>query len=49
MTMTMNRTISRTSRPIGQEVTLKGWLYNKRSSGKIRFLVMRDGTGTSRG
>jgi asparaginyl-tRNA synthetase len=26
-------------------VTLKGWLYNKRSSGKIRFLVLRDGTG----
>jgi len=29
----------------GQEVTLKGWLYNKRSSGKISFLILRDGTG----
>ncbi|GAB6282348.1 MAG: asparagine--tRNA ligase [Ignavibacterium sp.] len=28
-----------------QNVTLKGWLYNKRSSGKIRFLILRDGTG----
>ncbi len=30
----------------GQEVTLKGWLYNKRSSGKLHFLQVRDGTGT---
>ena len=30
---------------VGQEVTLKGWLYNKRSSGKIKFLILRDGTG----
>jgi asparaginyl-tRNA synthetase len=29
----------------GELVTLRGWLYNKRSSGKIRFLVLRDGTG----
>jgi asparaginyl-tRNA synthetase len=29
----------------GQTVTLKGWLYNKRSSGKLRFLQLRDGTG----
>ena len=29
----------------GQEVTLKGWLHNKRSSGKIHFLIVRDGTG----
>lgn len=29
----------------GQEVTLEGWLYNKRSSGKIKFLILRDGTG----
>lgn len=27
------------------EVTLKGWLYNKRSSKKLHFLQMRDGTG----
>jgi asparaginyl-tRNA synthetase len=29
----------------GREVTIKGWLYHKRSSGKIRFVVVRDGTG----
>lgn len=30
---------------VGQEVTLKGWVYNKRSSGKVKFLELRDGTG----
>jgi asparaginyl-tRNA synthetase len=30
----------------GQTVTLKGWLDNKRSSGKLHFLQVRDGTGT---
>ena len=30
---------------IGETVTLQGWLYNKRSSGKILFLQVRDGTG----
>ena len=30
---------------VGKEVTLRGWLFNKRSSGKIRFLILRDGTG----
>ena len=29
----------------GKEVKLEGWLYNARSSGKIRFLLVRDGTG----
>ncbi len=29
----------------GKEITLKGWVYNTRSSGKIRFLILRDGTG----
>src|SRR5687767_11333708 len=29
----------------GQAVTLRGWLHNRRSSGKIHFLTMRDGTG----
>ena len=29
----------------GEEVTLKGWLHNRRSSGKIHFLIVRDGTG----
>ena len=30
----------------GEEATIRGWLYHKRSSGKIRFLVVRDGTGS---
>src|ERR1700731_1446535 len=29
----------------GDEVTLKGWLHTRRSSGKIHFLIVRDGTG----
>jgi len=29
----------------GEEVTIKGWVYNRRSSGKIVFLLIRDGTG----
>ncbi len=29
----------------GQTVTLRGWLHNRRSSGKIHFLIVRDGTG----
>jgi asparaginyl-tRNA synthetase len=28
-----------------QKVTLAGWLYQARSSGKIQFLIIRDGTG----
>ncbi len=30
----------------GQEVTLRGWLANRRSSGKLHFLQLRDGTGS---
>jgi len=30
---------------VGQEVVVKGWLYGKRSSGKVHFLQVRDGTG----
>jgi len=29
----------------GSEVTLRGWVYNKRSSGKLQFVLLRDGTG----
>jgi asparaginyl-tRNA synthetase len=29
----------------GQEVTIHGWLHNRRSSGKLHFLIVRDGTG----
>lgn len=30
---------------VGKEVEIRGWVYNKRSSGRIRFLLVRDGTG----
>lgn len=30
---------------VNQKVQLKGWVYNLRSSGKIRFILLRDGTG----
>lgn len=30
---------------VGQEIQVSGWLYNKRSSGKLRFLILRDGSG----
>lgn len=33
------------SKHVGETVTLHGWLYNKRSSGKLHFLEVRDGTG----
>jgi asparaginyl-tRNA synthetase len=29
----------------GESAAVRGWLYNKRSSGKIQFLIVRDGTG----
>lgn len=38
-------TINQLSQHAGTEVTLKGWLYNLRSSGKILFPQLRDGTG----
>jgi len=34
---------------IGETVTLRGWLYNIRSSGKLLFPTFRDGTGTVQG
>jgi asparaginyl-tRNA synthetase len=37
--------ISDISKHNGKTVTLAGWVYNKRSSGKIRFVLLRDGTG----
>ena len=30
---------------VDEQVAVRGWLTHKRSSGKIRFLVIRDGTG----
>ena len=37
--------INEIARYEGQDVELHGWLYNKRSSGKLHFLQVRDGTG----
>ncbi len=37
--------IQNLSSHVGETVTLKGWLYNKRSSGKLHFIELRDGTG----
>ena len=37
--------ISHISEKNGAEATVRGWLYARRSSGKIQFLVVRDGTG----
>jgi len=38
-------TIDKISQYVDQEVTLSGWLYNKRESKKLQFLEIRDGTG----
>ncbi|HUP56152.1 MAG TPA: asparagine--tRNA ligase [Bdellovibrionota bacterium] len=44
--MTPNRFyIDQAAQHEGKTVTVRGWVYNKRSSGKIKFLMMRDGTG----
>ncbi len=37
--------INELSAHAGESVNLRGWVYNTRSSGKIRFLILRDGTG----
>lgn len=41
----MDTTIDKLGTFVGQQVRLTGWVYNKRSSGKIRFVLLRDGTG----
>jgi asparaginyl-tRNA synthetase len=42
-------TIATLGRHEGQSVTLRGWLYNLRESGKLLFPIFRDGTGTIQG
>lgn len=42
-------TIGSLSAHEGQTVTLQGWLYNLRASGKLLFPIFRDGTGTIQG
>jgi asparaginyl-tRNA synthetase len=40
-----NVSVSHLADHVGEEVAVRGWLYNKRSSGKLHFLEVRDGTG----
>lgn len=42
-------TISEVEKHDGEEVTIRGWLYNRRSSGGIQFIQIRDGTGIIQG
>jgi asparaginyl-tRNA synthetase len=42
-------TIARIGEHEGQSVTLRGWLYNLRESGKLLFPIFRDGSGTIQG
>ncbi|HEX9750908.1 MAG TPA: asparagine--tRNA ligase [candidate division Zixibacteria bacterium] len=42
-------TINELGQHVGETVTVRGWLYQKRSSGKISFAVLRDGTGYLQG
>jgi asparaginyl-tRNA synthetase len=44
-TATPRPSINKLADHVGQEVTISGWLYNMRSSGKILFPQLRDGTG----
>ncbi|MFC2131232.1 asparagine--tRNA ligase [Bacteroidota bacterium] len=39
------RTIEDLSQVVGEEVTLRGWVYNKRGKGKLHFIILRDGSG----
>ncbi|MBS2969374.1 asparagine--tRNA ligase [Metabacillus sp. KIGAM252] len=45
----MKTTISQVHKFTGKEVTIGAWIANKRSSGKIAFLQLRDGTGFMQG
>ena len=45
----MLTTIAQVGQHVGQEVRFGCWLYNKRSSGKIQFLQLRDGSGFIQG
>jgi len=45
----MTTTISNFKNHVDQEVTIQGWMFNKRGSGKIYFLQLRDGSGITQG
>src|ERR1700740_2587387 len=42
-------TIDQAGQHAGQTVTIRGWLYNLRESGKLLFPIFRDGTGIIQG
>src|ERR1700732_4004269 len=42
-------TIEQAGQHVGQTVTIRGWLYNLRESGKLLFPIFRDGTGIIQG
>src|ERR1041384_1710842 len=48
-TQALITTIAEVGRHDGQAVTIRGWLYNKRESGKLIFPIFRDGTGVIQG
>ena len=43
--MAENISVSKISNYVGQEVTIKGWVYNRTHKGKLVFLLVRDGSG----
>ncbi|HYG58951.1 MAG TPA: asparagine--tRNA ligase [Symbiobacteriaceae bacterium] len=38
-------TVSQLDQHVGEDIELRGWVHNYRSSGKIQFIIFRDGTG----
>lgn len=47
--MSTKSDIRHVSQHVGETVTIGAWINNKRSSGKIQFLQLRDGTGYIQG
>jgi asparaginyl-tRNA synthetase len=45
MAQDLTKRIEQLQHCIGKEATLHGWLYNNRPSGKVQFLMLRDGSG----
>ena len=49
MNTTAITTIANLKAHVGKETTIQGWMYNKRGNGKLYFLQLRDGSGTTQG
>lgn len=45
----MLTTISNLKDHVGKEITIRGWMFNKRGNGKLYFLQLRDGSGITQG